>query len=281
MAIHPTSIVEPGARIHASADIGPFCVIGPKVTIGPGTKLVQGVTVLGRTTIGARNLIHPTCVIGGDPQDLKFKGEDTTTSIGDENVIREGVTINKGTVSGGGQTVIGSRNLIMAIVHIAHDCVVEDSCILANAALLAGHVRVESFAIISGWVVVHHFVTIGQHVFIGGASRVGQDVAPYMLLQGLGGEIRGINSVGLKRRGFKAEAINALREAHRILWRSGLPKPEALVEVEKMGGQFSEIRTVVEFLRASDLGHMGRRRESRRPPPASSAPPPEPEEDLE
>jgi UDP-N-acetylglucosamine acyltransferase len=282
MAIHPTAVVEAGARVHASAEIGPFCVIGPKVTIGPGTKLMQGVTVTGRTTIGARNLIHPLCVIGGDPQDLSFKGEDTTTSIGDENVIRENVTINKGTIKGGGQTVIGNRNLIMAIVHIAHDCLIEDNTILANAALLAGHVRVESFAIISGWVVVHHFVTIGQYVFIGGASRVGKDVPPYMLLQGMGGEIRGINSVGLQRRGFKPEAINALREAYRILYRSGLPKPEALTELERMDGQYPEIKTVVEFLRAADTGHMGRRRDVRRKPPAAaSAPPPEPEDDIE
>jgi UDP-N-acetylglucosamine acyltransferase len=281
MPIHPSAIVEAGARVHASAEIGPFCVIGPKVTIGPGTKLMQGVTVSGRTTIGARNLVHPLCVIGGDPQDLSFKGEDTSTVIGDENIIRESVTINKGTIKGGGQTVIGNRNLIMAIVHLAHDCIVEDNCILANAALLAGHVRVESFAIISGWVVVHHFVTIGQHSFIGGASRVGQDVAPYMLLQGMGGEIRGINSVGLKRRGFKAEAVNALREAYRLLYRSGLPKPDAMAEVEKTYGQFPEIKTVIEFLRASDLGHMGRRRDARRAPPAASAPPPEPEDDIE
>jgi len=281
MAIHPSAIVEPGARIHASAEIGPFCVIGPKVTIGPGTKLIQAVTVTGRTTIGARNVIHPTCVIGGDPQDLKFKGEDSTTVIGDENVIREGVTINKGTMSGGGQTVIGNRNMIMGLAHVAHDCVIEDNCILANACLLAGHVRIESSAILSGWVVVHHFATVGQQAFIGGASRVNQDAPPYMILQGMGGEVRGVNVVGLKRRGVKPETINTLKESYRIIWRSALPKPEALAEVEKIGGQYAEIRTLVEFLRGSDLGHMGRRREQRRPPPPPSAPPPEPEEDIE
>src|SRR5262249_47144024 len=133
------------------------------------------------------------------------------------------------------------------------------------------------------WVVVHHFVTIGQYSFIGGASRVGKDVPPYMLLQGMGGEIRGINSVGLQRRGFKPEAINALREAHRILYRSGLPKPEALAELEKMDGQYPEIRTVVEFLRAADTGHMGRRRDVRRKPAAaaSTTPPPDTEDDIE
>ena len=281
MPIHPSAIVEPGARIHASAEIGPFCVVGPKVTIGPGTRLVQGVTIIGRTTIGARNLVHPGCVIGGDPQDLKFKGEDSTTVIGDENVIREGVTINKGTMSGGGQTVIGNRNMLMSLAHVAHDCVVEDNCILANAVLLAGHVRIENAAILSGWVVVHHFATVGQHAFIGGASRVNQDAPPFMILQGMEGQVRGVNSVGLKRRGFKPEAITALKDAYRLVWRSGLPKPEALSEVEKSFGQFPEIRTLIEFLRGSDLGHMGRRRESRRPTPAPTAPPPEPEEDIE
>jgi UDP-N-acetylglucosamine acyltransferase len=281
MPIHPTAIIEAGARIHASAEIGPFCVVGPKVTIGPGTRLVQGVTIIGRTTIGARNLIHPGCVIGGDPQDLKFKGEDSTTVIGDENVIREGVTINKGTMSGGGQTVIGNRNMLMSLAHVAHDCVVEDNCILANAVLLAGHVRIESSAILSGWVVVHHFATVGQHAFIGGASRVNQDAPPFMILQGMEGQVRGVNSVGLKRRGFKPEAVNALKDAYRIVWRSGLPKPEALAEVEKTFGEIPEIRTLIEFLRGSDLGHMGRRRESRRPAPAPTAPPPEPEEDIE
>jgi UDP-N-acetylglucosamine acyltransferase len=281
MAIHPSAVIEPGSRIHASAEIGPFCVIGPKVTIGPGTKLLQGVTITGRTTIGARNVIHPSCVIGGDPQDLKFKGEDSTTLIGDENVIREGVTINKGTMTGGGQTQIGNRNMLMAMVHVAHDCVVEDNCILANAVLLAGHVRIESSAILSGWVVVHHFATVGQHAFIGGATRVNQDAPPYMIIQGMASEVRGVNHVGLKRRGVKAEAVACLREAYRIIWRSALPKPDALAEVEKIGGQYPEIRTLIEFLRGSDLGHMGRRRESRRPAPPPSAPPPEPEDDIE
>ena len=281
MPIHPTAVIEPGARIHASAEIGPFCVVGPNVTIGPGTKLLQSVTVIGRTTLGARNVVHPFAVLGGDPQDLKFRGEDSVTLIGDENVIRESVTVNKGTLGGGGETVIGNRNYLMAAAHVAHDTLIGDNCVVANAVLLAGHIRVEPYAILSGWVCVHHFVTIGQHAFIGGCSRVNQDAPPYMILQGMSGEIRGVNSVGLKRRGFKAEAITALKDAYRIVWRSGLPKPEALAEVEKQFGQFPEIRTLIEFLRGSDLGHMGRRRESRRPAAAPTAPPPEPEEDIE
>ncbi|MFN3485859.1 MAG: acyl-ACP--UDP-N-acetylglucosamine O-acyltransferase, partial [Planctomycetota bacterium] len=244
MPIHATAIVESGARIHATADIGPFCVVGPKVTIGPGTKLLHSVTVLGRTTIGARNVIHPYAVLGGDPQDLKFRGEDSVTVIGDENVIREGVTINKGTLGGGSETIIGNRNYLMAGCHVAHDTIIEDHCILANGTLLAGHIRVESHAIVSGWVAVHHFVTIGQHAFIGGCSRINQDAPPYMITQGFAGEVRGVNSVGLRRRGFRPDVINALREAHRLIWRSGLPKPDALGELERRSGHLPEIRTL-------------------------------------
>jgi UDP-N-acetylglucosamine acyltransferase len=266
MAIHATAVIEPGARIHASAEIGPFCVVGPNVTIGPGTKLLQSVTVLGRTTIGARNVIHPYAVLGADPQDLKYRGEDSVTIIGDENIIRESVTVNKGTLGGGGETVIGNRNYLMAAAHVAHDTLIGDHCIIANAVLLAGHIRVENHAILSGWVCVHHFVTIGQHSFIGGCSRINQDAPPYMIIQGFQGEIRGVNSVGLKRRGFKPEAINALRDAHRVLWRSGLPKPDALAELERQHGAFPEIRTLIEFLQASDRGRMGRAREPRNTP---------------
>ena len=266
MAIHPTAVIEPGARIHASAEIGPFCVVGPNVTIGPGTKLLQNVTILGRTTLGARNVVHPFSVLGGDPQDLKYRGEDSVTLIGDENVIRESVTVNKGTLGGGGETVIGNRNYIMAAAHVAHDTLIGDNCVVANAVLLAGHIRVEVYAILSGWVCVHHFVTIGQHSFIGGCSRINQDAPPYMITQGFQGEVRGVNSVGLKRRGFKPEAINALRDAHRIIWRSGLPKPDALAELEGLHGGVPEIRTLIEFLQASDRGRMGRAREPRNTP---------------
>jgi UDP-N-acetylglucosamine acyltransferase len=275
MPIHPSAVVEPGARIHASAEIGPFCIVGPRVTIGPGTRLLQSVVVAGRTTLGARNVVHPFAVIGGDPQDLKFKGEDSVTVIGDENVIRESVTINKGTQGGGSETIIGNRNMIMATAHVAHDTVVEDHCVIANAVLLAGHVRIESWVILSGWVCIHHFVTVGQHAFVGGASRINQDVPPFMITQGLAGDVRGVNSVGLKRRGLKPEAINALRDAHKILWRSGLPKQDALGELARLYPGVPEIRTLIEFLQASDFGRMGRARE-----PGRGAPPPDPESDL-
>ncbi len=275
MPIHPTAIVESGARVHASAEIGPYCVVGPRVAIGPGTRLLHSVTVTGRTTIGARNLFHPFSAVGGEPQDLKYRGEDSVLIVGDENVVREGVTINKGTFLGGNETVIGNRNYIMAGCHVAHDTIIADNCIFANGTLLAGHIRVEAWAIVSGWVAVHHYVTIGQHAFIGGCSRINQDVPPYMISQGFDGEVRGVNSVGLRRRGFKPDVVNALRDAHRVIWRSGLPKPDAVAELEKRNGHFPEIRTLIDFLQASDRGRMGRARESARTPTT-----PEPEADL-
>jgi UDP-N-acetylglucosamine acyltransferase len=260
MPIHPSAIIETGARIHASAEIGPFCIVGPRVAIGPGTKLLHSVVVGGRTTIGARNVIHPYAVIGGDPQDPAYRGEDSITVLGDENVVRESVTINKGTQAGGRQTVVGNRNLIMACAHVAHDAVIEDNCILANNVLLDGHVRIESWAIVSGWVAVYRFVTIGQHAFIGGCSRAGEDIPPFMIHQGVPGEVKGVNSVGLKRRGFKPEAINALREAHKILWRSERPRKDALAEIDRVHGSIPEIRTLVDFLAAAERGRTGRAR---------------------
>jgi UDP-N-acetylglucosamine acyltransferase len=276
MAIHASSIVEAGAVVDPSAEIGPFCFVGAQVRVGPGTRLVHSVTLTGRTTIGARNTLHPYCVVGGDPQDLKFRGEDSLTVIGDDNIFREGVTVNKGTWLGGNKTSIGNRNYIMAGAHVAHDSVIEDQCILANAVMLAGHIRVESCAILSGMVAVHHFVTIGRFAFIGGVSRISQDCPPFMITQGFAGEVRGVNSVGLRRRGFKPEVINALREAHRAIWRSGLPKPDALADVERRSGNIPEIRSLIAFLKASDLGRMGRARESLRTTPVS----PEPEAEL-
>ena len=268
MAVHPSAVVESGAEIDPSAEIGPFCLVGPHVRIGPATRLVHSVTVLGRTTLGAENTLHPYGVIGGDPQDMKFRGEDSLTIIGDRNVIREGVSIHKGTENGGGETRIGNRNYVMAGSHVAHDSWVEDDCILANATILAGHVRIQSCAIVSGWVAIHHFVTIGRHAFIGGCSRISQDCPPYMIVQGFQGEVRGVNSIGLKRRGFNQDSINALREAHKVLWRSGLPKPDALEELERKNGTVPEVRTLIEFLKSSDHGRMGRSREAdRRPPP--------------
>lgn len=274
--IHKTAVIETGAKIAEDVVVGPFCYVGPKVEIGPGCVLHGSVTVTGRTRIGKKNVFHPYAVIGGDPQDLKFRGEDSETIIGDENVFREGCTVNKGTAVGGGKTVIGNRNLFMACSHVAHDTIVEDYCILANACLLAGHVTIEKHAIISGQVAVAHFVTIGQHAFIGGASGLNQDAPPFMISREVPCKVAGVNSVGLRRRGFPLETINALRESHRILWRSGMPKPEAIARVEQEFGTIAEIRVLTDFLRASERGRLGRAREATRSTPVA----PDPEAEM-
>lgn len=260
--IHPTAIVESGARVADDVEIGPFCYVGPAVTLGPGTVLHNSVTIVGRTSVGMGNVFHPYCVIGSDPQDLKFHGEDSETVIGNHNVFRENCTVNKGTELGGGRTLIGNHNMLMGCSHVAHDSVIQDRCILANACLLAGHVKVENWAIISGQVCVAHFVTIGQHSFIGGGSSVNQDAPPYMISQGTHANVLGTNSIGLKRRGFALEVINALRKCHRVFWRSGAPRSEALVKIETEWGRILEVRTLADFLRASEAGRFGRAREA-------------------
>ncbi len=265
--IHPTAIVENSERIAVDVTVGPFCVVGPHVSIGSGTILHNSVTVLGRTVIGKNNALHPYCVVGGDPQDLKFRGEDSETVIGDDNILRENCSINKGTTGGGGKTVIGNRNYIMACSHIAHDTVIEDHCIFANASLLAGHIKVENWAIVSGQVSVAHFATIGQHAFIGGGSAVNTDAPPYMILQGVHAKVLGVNSVGLRRRGFSAQSVNALRECYRILWRSGMPRSDSMAQVESKWGMIPEVRILIEFLRASERGRLGRGREAFRTTP--------------
>ncbi|MHC4605365.1 MAG: acyl-ACP--UDP-N-acetylglucosamine O-acyltransferase [Planctomycetota bacterium] len=267
MATHPTSVIEKGAQIAPDAEIGPFCFVGPGVKIGSGCRLLRSVTVLGNTRIGSRNVFHPFCVIGGEPQDFKYRGEDSETVIGNDNVFRENVTVNKGTAVDENRTVIGDRNYFMACCHIAHDTIIEDECLLANQSLLSGHIHVQQGAIISGQTALHHFVTVGLHSFVGGCSRINQDVPPFMIVQGMDAEVHGVNTIGLRRRGFKPAAINALREAHRLIWRSGLPKTRALDQLETQSGSIAEIRTLIEFLRASDQGRLGRAREVNRPGP--------------
>lgn len=274
--IHPTAVIEKGAEIHDTAEIGPWCRVGPKVKIGAGCVLQNGVAVGGRTTIGKNNVFHPYCVVGGDPQDLKFRGEDSETIIGDANTFRECVTVNKGTDTGDGRTVIGNHNFLMACAHVAHDVILEDHCIVANAVLLAGHVKIERNAIVSGQVCVSHFCTVGQHAFIGGASALNQDAPPYMISRDVPSKVVGVNTIGLRRRGFPLETINALRECHRILWRSGDPKPESMARVEQEFGSLPEVRTLLDFLRAADRGRLGRAREANRTTPIA----PDPEADL-
>ena len=219
--IHPSSIVEEGAVIGAGVHIGPFCFVGSQVEIGAGTELKSHVVVNGITKIGCDNQIYQFASIGEANQDLKYAGEPTRVEIGDRNRIRESVSIHRGTVQGGGITKVGSDNLLMINAHIAHDCIIGNRCILANNATLGGHVEIDDFAIIGGMTAIHQFCVIGAHVMVGGCSGVAQDVPPFVIAQGNHATPFGINIEGLKRRGFDKESLHAIRNAYKLLYRSG------------------------------------------------------------
>ncbi|MBI2930749.1 MAG: acyl-ACP--UDP-N-acetylglucosamine O-acyltransferase [Planctomycetes bacterium] len=262
--IHPTAIVDPKAKLADGVEIGPFCVIGPDVTLGPDTRLHNNVTIMNRVTVGRKNEFYPYAVIGGKPQDLKYRGEDTDVVVGDHNTIREFATINIGTAHGGGVTRLGNHNLLMAGVHIAHDCELSNNIVIANNVLLAGHVKVEECVVMSAYVGLHHFVTVGKHAFIGGFARVNVDVPPFMLVEGIPMTVVSINTIGLRRRGFGREQTSALKDAHRLLWRSGLPKSEAIAILEQRYPHQTDIKYLIDFLRAVDCGRFGRAREALR-----------------
>lgn len=217
--IHPTAVVEPGARIADEAVVGPMCHVGAQAVIGRGSRLVSHVVVLGRTTLGEGNTVWPQAVLGAAPQDLKFRGEDSELVIGDRNEIRELATLHLGTANAGGVTRVGSDNLLMVGCHVAHDCVVGDRVIIANNVALAGHVHIEDGVNIGGVAGVHHFVTIGRHAFVGGMTRLVHDAPPFMIIEGNPSEVRGVNVIGLERKGFDAGSIERLKEAYRRLFR--------------------------------------------------------------
>ncbi len=218
MPIHPMAVVDKQADVHPEATIGPFCVVQGKVTIAAGAELRNHVSVYGRATIGPRTILFPGCVIGGDPQDLKFRGEDSETIVGSDCRIHEFVTISKGTAGGGMKTVVGDHCLIMAYAHVAHDCILADHVVIANNTQLAGHVQVGRKAIISGMVAVHHFASIGELSFVGAMSGVRFDIPPFMVAEGNPAEPRNVNQVGLRRDGWSEDHIRALRDAYRVLY---------------------------------------------------------------
>ena len=253
MSIHPSAIVAPGAQVPESCTIGPFSTIGPDVVLGEGCTLVSHVVLDGRTRIGARNVIHPFTAIGVAPQDLKYNGEPTATEIGDDNTIREGVTISRGTAKGGGITRIGSGCLLMAYVHIGHDSQVGNNCILANSATLAGHVIIEDNASVGAFSPVHQFCTVGQHAFIGGGTIVTQDVLPFSLTSSRReNKAFGINKVGLARRGFTPERLNTLQKAFRLLLTSRMNTSQALEKIREMEGD--DVKIVADFIEHSHRG---------------------------
>lgn len=248
-AIHPTSVVAPAARIGAGCRIGPYCVIGPHVELGEGCELKSHVVIEGHTRIGAGTRIFPFASLGHEPQDLKFKGEVSTLEIGEDCVIREGVTMNPGTEGGGLVTKVGNRCVFLANAHVAHDCRVGDNVIFSNNVMLAGHCTVGDFAILGGGAGVHQFVRIGPHAFIGGLSGIAHDVIPYGMAMGARANLSGLNLVGLKRRGFSREAIHDLRRAYRLLFAQEGTLKERVEDVAQEFEGHPVVHEIVDFIR--------------------------------
>ncbi|MDA8155102.1 MAG: acyl-ACP--UDP-N-acetylglucosamine O-acyltransferase [Actinomycetota bacterium] len=253
-SVHPSAIVHKSASISENVSIGPFCIIGEGVKIGPGCKLANNVIVEGDTVIGPNCVIHPFAGIGLPPQDLKYRGERTGVTIGANNVIREYVSIHRGSVGGGGRTVLGDNNFIMAYAHVAHDNVIGNNVIITNAATLGGHVEVQDHAIIGGVVAVHQFTRIGSYSMTGGFSGIGQDIPPYTMASGPRAKLYGLNLVGLRRHGFSRETINELTRAYKILFRSKHTLKEAVKKIREDLPRSAEIETLVEFVLSSKRG---------------------------
>lgn len=252
--IHSTAIVHPNARIGARVEIGPYAIVGEHVALGEGTTVGPHAVIEGRTEIGRDSRIFQFASIGADPQDLKFHGEVSTLRLGDRNIVREFVTLHRGTEGGGGETVIGSDNLFMAYSHVAHDCRVGNRVILANGATLAGHVTVDDFAILGGLSGVHQFTRIGSHVMIAAGAMVVQDIPPYTVAHGDRAKTVGLNLVGLQRRGFSDEAVRSIKRAYKLVFRSGLRLEDALTRIADELEENAELKVFVDFIRGSERG---------------------------
>jgi UDP-N-acetylglucosamine acyltransferase len=253
--IHPSSLVDPRAELASDVEVGPFCRIGPHVKIGSGTKLLSHVVVENWTTIGSNNTFFPFSVIGAVPQDLKYKGEKTEVIIGDQNIIRECVTINLGTVQGLSKTSVGSHNLIMASVHLGHDCTVKNHVIIANGTGLSGHVTLEDHSNVGGMVGVTQYNIIGTHAYVGGRSTVDRDVPPFCIVVGERPcELKGANIIGLRRAGFSAPSITSINEALKLWKRTDVTKEQSLLEIETQYGDVAEVKQIVNFIRSSQNG---------------------------
>lgn len=252
--IDPRAIVDPGARLAPDVRVGAFSVIGPGVEIDSGTEIGPHVVIKGPTRIGSDNRFYQFASIGDDPQDKKYAGEPTRLEIGDRNVIREYCTINRGTVQDQGVTRIGDDNWIMAYVHIAHDCVIGNQTIFANGASLAGHVNIGDFVILGGFTLVHQFCSLGPHCFTAMGSAIAKDVPPYVTVSGQPAKPHGINAEGLKRRGFSPEAVQAIRRAYKLLYRSGLQFDEARQQIAAMADQHAELVLLRDFLAGTSRG---------------------------
>ncbi len=255
--ISPLAYVDPNAQIGENCEIGPFCFIDANVVIGDNTRLMNSVTLLSGTRLGRGNLLFPGAVISAIPQDLKFRGEDTTAEIGDNNTIRENVTINRGTAAKG-RTVIGSNNLLMEGMHVGHDCIIGNGCIIGNSTKLAGEVEIDDFAILSASVLVHQFTHIGSYVMISGGTRTGQDVPPFCIAAREPVAYCGLNLVGLKRRNFSTDVINALHSAYLILYQNSKLFNERIAEIRETVMPCPEIEYLLDFLANSKRGFIGK-----------------------
>ena len=255
MSIHPTAIVDPKAKVHPSCKIGPYCVIGAEVELGEDCHLVSHVTIEGPAKIGTNNGFFPFTSIGLAPQDISYQGEPTRLEIGNHNQVREFVTINRGTVKGGGLTRIGDHNLIMAYTHIAHDCQIGSHIIMANAATLGGHVIVGDWATVGALCPVHHFVRIGKYAFIGGGTTITRDVLPFSKTSAeRGTRAYGLNAVGLERRGFTKERIRKIHHAYRVLLASKLNTSQAMEKLKAETDRGEDVDMLIQFIESSERG---------------------------
>ncbi|WP_245686148.1 acyl-ACP--UDP-N-acetylglucosamine O-acyltransferase [Terasakiispira papahanaumokuakeensis] len=252
--IHPTALIDSRAKIADDVSIGPYTIIGPDVEIGAGCEIGPHVVINGPTQLGQRNRIFQFASIGEACQDKKYAGEPTRLIMGDDNVVRESVTLHRGTVQDRGETTIGSRNLFMAYAHVGHDCIIGDDCIFANAATLAGHVKIGNFAILGGLSAIHQFCHMGDHAMAGGGSIITKDIAAYVIVNGNPAETHGLNLVGLRRRGFSKEAIKALSQAYKLVFRQGLTLQQAIDALEQMTPAPEELQVFIDSLKSSQRG---------------------------
>jgi UDP-N-acetylglucosamine acyltransferase len=255
MSVHPTAVIDPGAKVPASCRVGPYCVIGADVELGENCRLISHVAMEGPSKIGADNSFFPFCGIGMAPQDVTYKGEATRLEIGEHNEIREYVTINRGTVKGGGLTRVGSHILIMAYTHIGHDSVIGDHAMLVNGATLGGHVTVEEWAVVGALCPVHQFVRIGAHSYIGGGTTITQDVLPFSVTSAARGtHAYGLNKVGLERRGFSKERIGKIHHAYKTLLASKMNTSQALAKLKAVADRGDDVDMLIRFIEGSERG---------------------------
>jgi len=254
MAIHASAVVDERAEIGEDVEIGPFCVIGAGVKLGNDVHIQSNVVIEGKTEIGEGSRIYPFACIGTEPQDTKYKGEETGLKIGKNTTIREYVTVHRASVGGDGFTEVGDNTFLMAYVHIAHDCKIRSNVIMANAATLAGHVLVEEHAVIGGIVAIHQFTRIGAYAMVGGFSGIGQDIPPYMMASGPRAQLFGLNSVGLKRHGFSEESVNELKKAYKILFREKNTLKAAIKKIQEELPYTPEIERLITFINENKRG---------------------------